>query len=75
MKTAIYIEQGVTQLVLTPESKWEESVVDSIADKRDERNASVFITRGCFYHCQGGWDRQGSNQDSLIIRHVVKKAQ
>jgi hypothetical protein len=67
MKTAIYIENGVTQLVLTPESPWENKVVESIAvgDK------NVKLLRGSFYECRGGWYRQNASDESLIIRMDV----
>jgi hypothetical protein len=70
MKTAIYIEEGITQLVLTPENNWEENVVKAIG-KGDQ---SVQILRGEFYECRDGWVRynglEGFDGDkkSLIIR-------
>jgi hypothetical protein len=64
MKTAIYIEQGITQLVLTPENDWERNIVKSITEGKD----TVEIKRGGFYHCQGGWVREQSEpSDSLIL--------
>lgn len=70
MKTAIYIEGGVTQLVLTPENEFEKNVLGSFADKKLTTN----IFQGTFYDCRGGWARQkdyypsGSEDRSLIIR-------
>lgn len=69
MKTAIFIQDGDTQLVLTPETKWEESVLKGIADGKEE----VEIRRGEFYECQGGWWRGGGGNDSLILRMKVSK--
>lgn len=78
MKTAIYIEDGVTQLVLTPENEFEENVVKSFSDKEFE----AFIYEGAFYDCRGGWVRQkhfdpshSSSKDdkSLIIRTEKKE--
>lgn len=63
MKTAIYIEQGVTQLVLTPENEWEKSIIRNIRQGENK----VAIRRGSFYHCQGGWARQGNDDESLIL--------
>lgn len=54
MKTAIYIEDGVVQLVITPESDFEKSALRSFEDKPME--AKVFA--GTFYDCRGGWVRQ-----------------
>lgn len=68
VKISIYIEQGVTQIVLTPESEWEKSVIRSV----EENQTNLTIRRGQFYHCQGGWDRLGSGDDSLIIRTELR---
>lgn len=74
MKTAIYIEDGTVQLVITPESDFERSALKSIENKPTETQ----IFSGAFYDCRGGWVRQTSfyhgsyssdNTDrSLIIR-------
>lgn len=60
MKTAIYIEQGVVQLVLTPENQWEQSTLASFSDKP----LGVKIFNGTFYACAGGWIRQNHNWGS-----------
>lgn len=54
MKTAIYIEDGLVQLVVTPESEWEKKALASFSDKPIE--AKIFS--GSFYDCRGGWVRQ-----------------
>ena len=64
MKTAIYIEHGVTQLVLTPENDWEKDVLAKFT--QGQRNFEIY--RGSFYKCQGGWDRQQQGDESLILR-------
>jgi hypothetical protein len=68
MKTAIYIEDGITQLVLTPETPWEENVVNSIS--KGDKTAKIM--NGQFYECAGGWVRQRSGfssvKDSIIVR-------
>lgn len=76
MKTAIYIEDGTVQLVITPETSFEKSALASFSDKPMETK----IFTGSFYDCRGGWVRQAryhpslsthsGNQDdrSLIIR-------
>jgi hypothetical protein len=61
MKTAIYIEDGVVQLVITPESDFEKSALRSFEDKPME--AKVFA--GTFYDCRGGWVRQASHHFDL----------
>ncbi len=69
MKTAIYIEEGVTQLVLTPENEFEESVLA----KTGSYSMVANVMRGGFYLCQGGWDRQ-NRSTSLIVRFTPKEA-
>lgn len=54
MKTAIYIEDGVTQLVLSPETEYEKDIVKAFGDKLDR----VSVFNGTFYDCRGGWVRQ-----------------
>ena len=56
MKTAIYIEDGVTQLVLTPETEYEKDIVKGFGDKLDR----VQVFEGSFYDCRGGWIRQSA---------------
>lgn len=54
MKTAIYIEDGIVQLVITPESDFEKNAMSSFREKPLE--AKLFV--GSFYDCRGGWVRQ-----------------
>jgi len=54
MKTAIYAEDGVVQVVLTPESEWEQDIIRRFGDAPE---ATVKIMRGSFYECRGGWNR------------------
>lgn len=68
MKTAIYIENGTTQLVLTPETEWEKQIVRCV----EEGAQTVEIRRASFYECQGGWVRQGRGDESLILRTRIK---
>jgi hypothetical protein len=76
MKTAIYIEDGTVQLVITPETEFEKNALSTMRDKAID--AKLFD--GSFYDCQGGWIRQTArinhgqydnghaNDESLIIR-------
>lgn len=80
MKTAIYIEDGVVQLVLTPQDEFERNALRSFENKP----MSVSIKTGAFYDCQGGWTRQTdttfygatsrSEDRSLILRVTEDKA-
>lgn len=77
MKTAIYIEDGVVQLVITPESEFEKNAIKSFGDKPLE--AKIFT--GTFYDCRGGWVRQQDfhhgftehADKSLILRMTNKE--
>jgi hypothetical protein len=79
MKTAIYIEDGVVQLVLTPESDFEKNAISSFDGKQTETR----IFSGSFYDCRGGWARQSdyyteyrnTNEKSLIMRIATDKGQ
>lgn len=53
MKIALYIEDGLEQIVLTPDSETEKGILDKIHDGTRE----LRIKRGAFYGCRGGWTR------------------
>lgn len=63
MKIALYIEDGLEQLVLTPESASEKAILGKLAD----RSRTLSVYQGEFYACRGGWTRQGSSETSTII--------
>ena len=83
MKTSIYIEDGVVQLVITPECEFETNALTMFKNKPLE----VKLFEGSFYDCRGGWVRQKEyypNQSiygldksrddmSLILRINTKK--
>lgn len=62
MKTAIYFENGKTQIVLTPENDWEKLVLKDIIPRTEVR-----VERGSFYECAGGWKRKGSEHESVML--------
>lgn len=64
MKATILIEDGATQVVLTPETPWDRAVVSAF----EEGDQRIFVKRGEFYKCQGGWTREGGSNECLIIR-------
>jgi len=78
MKTAIYIEDGVVQLVITPESEFEKSSLRMFQD--GDVPATIF--QGSFYDCRGGWTRQeevsrygnNNNEDRSLILRVKEQA-
>ncbi len=53
MKIALYIEDGLEQLVLTPESSHEKALLGKLGDP----SRVMEIKRGSFYETQGGWTR------------------
>lgn len=59
MKLALYCEDWTTQVVITPETKWEEKTLASIPTDGEAK-----MLRGNFYDCQGGWIRQGTGLGS-----------
>lgn len=83
MKTAIYIEDGTVQLVITPETEFEKNALKAFSENPME--AKIF--RGAFYDCRGGWVRQkpqyqleaygrcdpNEGDDSLILRMTKKE--
>jgi hypothetical protein len=79
MRTAIYIENGTIQLVLTPESDWEKKALNSFAEKP----VAAQIFQGAFYDCRGGWTRQTAyyesyggysrNEDRSLILRVAQE--
>lgn len=55
MKIALYIEQGLEQIVLTPEGDTEKAILGKLHDGSRE----LSILRGSFFKCRGGWVRHG----------------
>lgn len=61
MKLAVYIENGLTQLVLMPETDFEKSVVEKIS------GGTAVIKRCGFYRCRGGWIREDGPESIMIV--------
>ena len=53
MKTTLVIQDGVNQIVLTPESDYEKNILNLVNPKDIETTIKV----GNFTDCQGGWVR------------------
>ena len=64
MKTAIYIEDGRQQLVLTPENKFEQNILGLM-----EHSLGDQVYRGSFYDCKGGWIRHGTDSGRIFPGH------
>ncbi len=69
MRTAIYIEHGLTQVVLTPETEFEKNCLGSIPE-----NAQIKLLNGGFSECRGGWIR-GFNEAKTISLMILLKPQ
>lgn len=63
MKIALYIDDAVEQIILTPESETERGILGKLHD--DSRDFAIH--RGGFYACRGGWTRHGIDQESTMI--------
>src|SRR5882672_9381557 len=73
MKTAIYIEDGRTQFVLTPETEIDKKVLSEL------QSTNLQTYRGQFYACQGGWTRwqtsyAGEDRQDYSLIFVIDKA-
>ena len=72
MKIALYIQDGLEQIVLTPESETERGIIGKLHDGSRE----LSIKQGSFYECNGGWVRQSVNDTStMIILRVAEQVQ
>lgn len=69
MKIALYIEDGLEQIVLTPVGDTEKSILGKLHDG----SRALEIRRGSFYECVGGWVRQGQTKDSTMIVLRLKR--
>lgn len=66
MKIALYVEDGLEQIVLTPETGTEKGIIGKLHDNTRE----LSIYQGSFYECRGGWIRHSDNwaeRDSTMI--------
>lgn len=70
MKIALYISEGVEQIVLTPETDTERALLGNLtAHDRD-----LSIKHGSFFDCQGGWIRHNDAADKSTMIVLRKKA-
>lgn len=63
MKFGIHITPEGTQIVLTPETEWEKMATKDLV----KFHTAATIFRGSYYNCQGGWLREGTDTDCLMI--------
>lgn len=67
MKIALYVEDGLEQIVLTPETETEKGIVGKLHDGTRE----LAIHKGGFYACQGGWTRWQLHEQSYDSTMIV----
>jgi hypothetical protein len=63
MKIALYIEDGLEQIVLTPQTETEKGILGKLSDG----DRSLNIYRGQFYASPEGWTRRDTGERSTII--------
>ena len=61
MKIAFYMEDGLEQIVLTPETDTERAMLEKV----HAQDRELSIRRGQFYECRGGFVRHGVFNDGL----------
>jgi len=73
MKTAIYIEDGIQQIILQPENEFERNILRAIK----ERENKVEFYYGSFGLCEGGWVRRygqyGNESYDKSLMLVIKE--
>ena len=65
MKVAFYMQDGLEQIVLTPESTSERALVERLHDHTRE----LTIKKGSFFECVGGYVRhnQASDHSTMLV--------
>ena len=72
MKIALYIEDGLEQIVLTPETDTEKGILGKMHDGSRE----LAVHKGQFYACQGGWTRHGAEKadtSTIVVLRPTKE--
>lgn len=64
MKAAIYIEDGLVQLVITPETEFEHNCLSTFRDKP----LAAKLHSGSLYDCRGGWVMQKAYYPESVYR-------
>lgn len=62
MKIALYVEDGLEQIVLTPESDTEKAILGKLHDG----SRHMELKKGSFFRCAGGWMRHGVYSTSNV---------
>lgn len=67
MRIALYMENGIDQVILTPDTEKERAIIAAVFDGDSE----ISVHKGSFYECRGGWVREGIDKTSTIL--VLKR--
>lgn len=81
MKIALYIKDGLEQIVLTPETDREKTILEGLNDE----SRTLEIRRGEFYGVRGGWTRwktpetyfdgpRGGDVSTMIVLRLKESA-
>ena len=62
MNTTILLKNDYIQLILTPENKFEKQWIKNVGEQKISFKQYIGM-----YHCQGGWEREGDDKDSLMF--------
>ncbi len=73
MKIALYVEDGLEQIVLTPESDTEKGILGKLHDG----SRVLSVKKGGFYECRGGWVREeaGPTSTMIVLRRTEANAE
>lgn len=72
MRIALYIQDGLEQIVLTPEGKTETDILAKLHDG----GRTLSIKCGSFFQCNGGWIRHSEATDTstmLVLRSTSEE--
>ena len=69
MKIALYIEDGIEQIVLTPQTEIEKNILSKF-----DSNHIVKKYRGEFYGCTGGWTRWNQSNNYIMNDEIGDKS-
>lgn len=61
MRIALYVNDNLQQIVITPENDGEKALLKFLEGKEVE------VMWGSFYECKGGWVREGADANSAIL--------
>lgn len=70
MRSAIYIDNRRTQIILTPENEADKAALTFVR----EQGKSITVKRGSAYYCNGGWVRIGDRGEDASVMLVIEDA-